>query len=421
MEELIHLKNKINIVPKATKKKKKEKDGKETPGKEIEINTKIEEEKKVEKEEKNDLLKVKSEKLLSFKNLITNMEIIYENMQILRSKGNNLPIDIKIIIKYDKKKEPDYYLDQKESSFDLIEQFLLNAKDDYKKKLDAAYKDKRHLRYLYGKLFRKLFWYLDGGSFEKIIDIFRYILNKNNDEVIEQIKPTNPKIKDYVKNYSDYNSDSFENMYKYLISLFDANKTSLREEYEKMLMLDKDKYKGIYLHECEENSIGKFIYEIFLQKIGKAPIAQNILISSKETSEEEIQAFLNRAVLCDYNSLFVVEINDSLSEYQQGIINNYLAELLTYKLEQYKESNKGVNISKEKTHIYLDACVVFLYENKNKELSLINEIGKYEKLDIQLYNDNLEASLMQYRQEIENSNITVFSSDKCGVGKSFQI
>ena len=57
-------------------------------------------------------------------------------------------------------------------------------------------------------------------------------------------------------------------------------------------MLDKDKYKGIYLHECEENSIGKFIYELFLQKIGKAPIAQNILISSKETSEEEIQAFI---------------------------------------------------------------------------------------------------------------------------------
>ena len=137
------------------------------------------------------------------------MEIIYENMQILRSKGNNLPIDIKIIIKYDKKKEPEYYLDQKESSFDIIEQFLLNAKDDYNKKLNAAYKDKRHLRYLYGKLFRKLFCYLDGGSFDKIIDIFRYILNKKNDEDIKQSKPTNPKIRDYVNNYSDYNSDSF--------------------------------------------------------------------------------------------------------------------------------------------------------------------------------------------------------------------
>jgi len=349
------------------------------------------------------------------------MEIIYENMQILRSKGNNLPIDIKIIIKYDKKKEPEYYLDQKESSFDLIEQFLLNAKDDYNKKLDAAYKDKRHLRYLYGKLFRKLFWYLDGGSFDKIIDIFRYILNKNNDEDIAQSKPTNPKIRDYVKNYSDYNSDSFENMYKYLIALFEANKTSLREEYEKILMLDKEKYKGIYLHECEENSIGKFIYELFLQKIGKTPIAQNILISSKETSEEEIQAFLNRAVLCDYNTLFIIEINESLSDYQQGIINHYLDELLTYKLEQYKKSKKGVTVPKEKTHDYMDACLVFIYEKKNKELSLVNEIGKYDKLDIQLDSDKIEESQIQYRQEIETSNITVFSSDKCGLGKSFKI
>ena len=65
-----------------------------------------------------------------------------------------------------------------------------------------------------------------------------------------------------------------------------------------MLMIDQNKYKGVFWHECEENSIGKFIYELFLQKIGQKPIAQNILISSKETPIEEIQAFLYRAVLC---------------------------------------------------------------------------------------------------------------------------
>ena len=69
-----------------------------------------------------------------------------------------MPIVIKIIIEYDKKKEAEYYLDQKESSFDLIEQFLLNAKDDYSKQLDAAYKYKKHLRYFYGKLFKKLLY-----------------------------------------------------------------------------------------------------------------------------------------------------------------------------------------------------------------------------------------------------------------------
>ena len=51
-----------------------------------------------------------------------------------------------------------------------------------------------------------------------------------------------------------------------------------------------------------------------MQKIGKKPIAQNILISNKETSIEEIKAFLYRAILCDYNTLFVIEINNSFSD-----------------------------------------------------------------------------------------------------------
>ena len=104
------------------------------------------------------------------------MEVIYENMQILRTKGNNLPIYIRILVEYDKKKEAIFYLDKKESTFEIIETFLLNAKDDYIKKLDSAYKEKKHIRFLYGKLFRKLVGYLDGGSLERIKDIFYFQL-----------------------------------------------------------------------------------------------------------------------------------------------------------------------------------------------------------------------------------------------------
>ena len=39
------------------------------------------------------------------------------------------------------------------------------------------------------------------------------------------------------------------------------------------------------------------ILQIFLDKINKLPIVQNILIANKETSYEEMQAFLNRAIL----------------------------------------------------------------------------------------------------------------------------
>lgn len=427
MDELVHLKNKINISPKEEKKKEEEETNKE----ENNIHDsnckseKLEEKKAVEKQkkkesEKNDLLKEKSNKLLFYKNLIINMEVIYDNMQILRNKGNNLPIDIKIIVNYDKKKEAFYYLNQEESSFDEIETFLINAKDDHIKKLDSAYKEKKHISFLYGKIFRKLVGYLDGGSLERVIDIFRYILNKNNDEEIKTSKPANPQITDYVKNYNDYNKYSFNNIYKSLVDLFIDNKTSLKEQYERMSMIEKKKYKGIYLHKCEKNSIGKFIYELFLQKIGQNPIAQNIMISSKETSVEEIQAFLNRAVLCDYNTLFIVEVNESLSDYQQGIMNNYLDELLTYRLEQ-KNGEKGVNFEKEKTQNYLDSCIVFVFEDKNEELSLINEIGKYDKQDIELDCDKIEESQIKYKQEIDNSNIILISSDKCGTGKTFKI
>ena len=366
MEELIHLKNKINISAKGPKKKEEEKnkskqtDTKNDKLKEIE-ETIYKNEKEKKEKEKKDLLKIKLEKLIFYKNLITNMEVIYENMQTLRTKGNNLPIDIKIIVQYDKKNEADYYLDQKESSFEQIEIFLLSAKDDYKKILESAYKEKTHIRYLYGKLFKSIIRYLDGGSLEKVIDIFRFILNKNNDDVINTSNKTNPQIRDYVKNYTDYDKKSFENIFNYLIKLFEANNTTLQKQYEKILIKEeKTKYKGIFLHESEDKSIGKFIYDIFVEKIGQKPIAQNILISSKETSIEEIQAFLYRSILCDYNTLFVVEINESLSDYQQGIMYNYLDELLLYKMDKYKSVEKGVNIQKEKTNGYLDACIIFI-------------------------------------------------------------
>ena len=418
MEELIYLKNKINILPLDNNIEKGNNEEKKRKGDKIEI---MEKEEDKNEKEIHDILKIKSEKLIFFKNLVTYIEVIYENMQILRIKGNNLPIDIQIIVQYDKNKEAEYYLDKKKSNFSIIETFLLNAKDDFIKKLDLAYKEKNHIRYLYGNLFRKI--YLDYANFENIIDIFRYILNKNNDEEIKEGKPANSKIRDYVKNYFDYNTESFENIYKYLISLFDSNETSFKKNYESIIILEHNKYNGIYLFESDENAIGKNIYQLFLQKIGKKPIAQNILISNKETSIEEIKAFLYRAILCDYNTLFVVEINESLSDYKQGIMYNCLDELLIYKMEKYMV-NKGINIEKSKTNEYLDSCLVFIFEQKNKDLSILKEIGKFDKLDIQIDN-NLTISFEENNDKLDLlkdiSNITVITSDKCGLGKTFKI
>ena len=107
-----------------------------------------------------------------------------------------------------------------------------------------------------------------------------------------------------------------------------------------MLIKEKNKYKGIYIHDCKNESMELFILEIFLDKMEHLPISENILICNNETLIQEIKDFFYRAILCDYNCLFVVEINDSFSEYQQNIMISNIDKLLSLKYEKIKELKK---------------------------------------------------------------------------------
>ena len=193
-------------------------------------------------------------------------------------------------------------------------------------------------------------------------------------------------------------------------------------------------FKGIYLHECEKNSLEEDIINIFLDKIADLPIAQNVLITNKETTSEEIQSFFHRAILCNFNTLFVVEINDSFSEYQQSIMNSYIDNLLTYKNAFYNDETNE-NVDKEKTNQYLDSCIVFVYEHKNK--NIINQIVKFtphqkeEKEEkrkfLKRINTSQKLDILPSREgtkkfkDTELKNILVMTSDICGLGKSEKI
>ena len=81
-------------------------------------------------------------------------------------------------------------------------------------------------------------------------------------------------------------------------------------------------FKGIYLYECKNISNEEYIpfphifvnisfsknffslnlINLFKDKITKFPISQNVLMTSKETSSEEIQSFFHRTILCNYNT-----------------------------------------------------------------------------------------------------------------------
>ena len=116
MEKLIYLKNRINIKPQA-----KEKGG----------------------DKNKDALQIKCEKLIFFKENISNLELIYDNMKVLRTKGSSLPIFILIEIKYPEIK---YSLNQKDVDFEFINDYLFKAKTEQINQLDLKYRQNKYLR-----------------------------------------------------------------------------------------------------------------------------------------------------------------------------------------------------------------------------------------------------------------------------------
>ena len=100
MVELIHLRNKIQNI--------NENDSKN--------------------ENEEDQLKSKCKILISFKNIISNLEIINEYMKVLRTKGSSLPIKITIkILINDNKPYLRYYLNKMDVDFKEIRDFFIQC------------------------------------------------------------------------------------------------------------------------------------------------------------------------------------------------------------------------------------------------------------------------------------------------------
>ena len=407
-----------------------------------------------------DVFEEKCKKLKFFKDLVVDLEEIYDKMLILRVKGCNIPRIIKIKIKYPK--VVDYYLnDQIFENKDDIKKFLFNIKIDFENRLNQVYRDEKYSRFLYGKIFRKIQLHISGNC--QISEIIRYILNitDNNEEIKDGDMDNSASVYDYYTFYSLYNSGSFDRITKYITSLFDKNKLDLESHYKKMLIKEKDKFKGFDFIICKKISMEEYILGLFKEKlrIEELAISQNLLICSKETSIEEIQSFLYRAILCEYNTLFVFEIIESLTDFQYSKIYTYIDKILSIKLEKYKSKNKE-NVGKLKTQIYLNSYIVFIY-NKKEVKNNLKELEKYKgkKLDNGnvnkggesgfISNNSLENINFKEFEKVESSdeyneqdkdftisdsildilnnikfefeNIKIISSDVCGLGKSYQI
>ena len=361
----------------------------------IELKNKIPKFKNNKKEEKEE----KIQKLIFFKNIINNCEEIDNYMKILENKGIMLSIFINIQINYPK---AIYKINNKEKTFNDIKEFLNNVLSNYYEQLDSFYLKNEYIRFLFGNLFKKLNMHLENKN-NYIEDILRFVLNErdNNKKIKESDISIQKSDDNNLENYVNNIKNCFTMISNYISSVFNTNDIILQKNYEKILL--KDKNKGIYLNICEKESIEQTILYLF--------------ICNKETSLEEIKAFLSRAILCDNNTLFSIAIYDSFSDSQKMSMFKYINKLLSYQNKKYNQKNK-INVPKEKIKEYLNSCIFFVSEEKNKNiLSLLDENNKYistNKIKIKL-NKNIELNKFLLNK------VKIFTSDISGLGKTHKI
>ena len=132
-----------------------------------------------------------------------------------------------------------------------------------------------------------------------------------------------------------------------------------------------DDKKGINYYKCDEYSIEEKTIDLFIEFTGKYPISQNILLINKDTSLEEIEFFLYRALLCKYHTLFIIGINDILHSQEEKIME------ITYLLINHIKKRDNPN-SKNQRKIKVDIkpCIIFIYNKNQKQNKFIEQIKK---------------------------------------------
>ena len=257
--------------------------------------------------------------------------------------------DDKIV--YEKK----FFLDGEEKKDNIqIENILkINLKCLEEKQIEA-YKKRPLIRFIYGNQFNYLYQnikQINNISINNIKPFLKYI---TNDLYTHDITNFN------FKEGGDIIENNINECEKYLNEVLDKNKLNLQKIYESTIIkknIKNEKIQGVYIYSCE--NMERDLFKIYKYLTCNVPIAQNILLCDKDTISEEITAFLYRAILCEYNSCFIIGGMESLNNEQKI----YIIELL----------NKFFSRGDEK----IKSCLIILYQNKKFDIFKILTSKKY--------------------------------------------
>ena len=349
----------------------------------------------------NENLKTKYQQYIKF---ITILLKIKEKLNEIYNIGYIKEVSIKIDIENSKFSfffiSPDFlsnkYNHNKKDKNNNIENILTILNDllkNIKECQEKGYKEDPFLRYLYGRQFYDLYNYLSNPKCKNIIrPLLNYITNNKLSE--EEDIQVDFHLKEDNNNYSYIINNCIEYI-KLILKKININLDDIYKDSKIQIKLEKQKNEGVFIYSC--NQIEKELFQLYKYLTGNIPVAQNVLLCNKETSNEEITSFLYRAILCKYHSCFIVGGIESLNFNQK----NHFLEVLNQLIP--KESKE------------IKSCLVILSVEKDAEI--------YKTLTLK-YKNTFPSKIENELKKIQLNdliNIKMFSSDISGVGKSTQI
>ena len=294
--------------------------------------------------------------------------------------------DINKEMELDIKKE--YYIDEKsKKDFKEVRDELKNILTILNDKLTNAYETKDLVRFIYGRQFSLLYNNFINVQNNNVSPLLKYVTDDLYKNEVTDFKR---------QEKGDIIENCINDSEKYLQQVLEKNGLSLDKLYQSTIIKKKFSnmnLKGMFTYYGEK--LEKEMFQIYKCLTGNNPIAQNILLCNKETKNEEITAFLYRAVLCKYNSCFIIGGLELLDNEQKTCIINLLNHLYDNRKFKY------------------ESCVIFLYTSKDSDIA--------KSLENRPYKNNFQIKGEFKSEKYEGTNIEIIKSDKSGVGKSTQI
>mgnify|MGYP002623021467 CR=1 FL=1 len=334
-----------------------------------------------------------------FNNFYKGVKQLINIFDILYSKGFQTNFNIKI--EFNKNNEKWTFKGKVYSMEELINEFLKRKKKVIDC-LNKLYEENEIIRFFYGRQLLMIYNNIINENESKNLNLLKAISNNNINQLDKKKSNLDfgnhyntimKEIGNYVNIQLKKNQKNIKNIYasnEIIIKRLSINSNKIEDKNK----IKDNKYKGIFFHVSKRDQQLEAI-SIYSIMTNSFPINSCFLYCTKDISVEELNCFLKRCFLCEYEILFCM-INANL-------LNNNLKKSLIHYIRKYSKEYEAKMVS----------CLVIIFNGNDVDLHNI-----LEKINVKSFPDDHFFDDNDYTFKNSKFKSILIKSSYCGLGKT---